>query len=147
MGPVAQPYPFQQLPGSVLRRLPAELEGDLHVLPGGERRDELECLEHEADFLGPEPGPLILVERAQVLAIQLHPAGGRAVQSRQEPEQSRLAAAARAQDREEPAGGQAERDILQHREGPPAREVRLGECLASQHESSGDSAWKHPLDT
>jgi hypothetical protein len=93
-------------------------------------------LEHEPDLPGPQAGPLILVERAQILPVQLDPSRGGPVEPRQEAEQSRLAAATRPQNRQESAALELEGDIVQHREGAPTREIDLGERLAMQHEIS-----------
>ncbi len=50
----------------------AELERDAHVLEGGEGGDELEALEHEADFFAAESCALIFRERGEVGAVEDH---------------------------------------------------------------------------
>ena len=70
MAPLGEPDPGEQLVGRAGRAVAAQLERDLHVLARGERRDELERLEHEPDLLAPEPRQRVFVERAEILPVQ-----------------------------------------------------------------------------
>src|SRR5262249_48927085 len=113
--------------------LAPQLERDLDVLAGGQGGNELEGLEHEPDFLAAEPRALVLAEGGEVVAVEDDAPGRGAVEPRQQPEEGRLAAAGRADDGEEAAGFQRERDIFQDRELAAAGRVRLRERLAAQH--------------
>jgi hypothetical protein len=98
------------------RAIAAQLHRHNHVLEGGERRDELEVLEHKADVLVPHARPLILVHVGKRLAIEQHGAGSRPIQPGAKAQQSRLAAAGRPQDGTGGALRQFERNALQHRQ-------------------------------
>ena len=60
----------------------APVAGDLQrrgdVLLGGHVGQQVEGLEHQRDAAAPQPGPAVLVQRAQILAEQPHIASGRA---------------------------------------------------------------------
>ena len=70
-----------------------DLRHQVHVLPGGQRRDQVVELEYEADVVAPVGREAIVVQRAQVVIAEAHGAGGRMVQASQDVEQRRLARA------------------------------------------------------
>ena len=86
----------------------AQLERDLHVLERGERGDELEALEDEADFRPAELRALIFVEAREIGAVEQHGAARRDVESGEQAEQRRLAAARGPDDGDERAVGNGE---------------------------------------
>jgi hypothetical protein len=91
-----------------------ELERHQHVLERGQRRQEVERLEDEADVRRPKPGPAILGKSEDVLAVQDHPTSARLVEPRQKAEKGRLAAPRRADDGQERLRGHLEIDFAQH---------------------------------
>jgi hypothetical protein len=97
--PLGEPHPREQLarPLLVFAASPAglELQRDEHVLERGERRHQLERLEHEPHALGAERGPLVLGEPAEVPPVETHRSLGGAVEARQQAEQGRLPAPGR----------------------------------------------------
>ena len=92
----AEADPVQQLVRPLLGLQPAQLQRHLDVLARGEGRDELERLEHEADLLAAEAGPLVFAQRAELLAVEPDAAGGGPVEPGEQAEQRALAAAGRA---------------------------------------------------
>jgi acyl-CoA thioesterase-1 len=131
--PIAQPDLIQQLIGAGPRGLASQLERHLHVLPGGERRDELEGLEDKPDLGGPDACPLVLGHDREVRAVEPHPAGRREIEPGEEAEQRSLAAAGRPYDGQEAAILEGKGDILQDREGVSPGKVGLGQFFTSQH--------------
>src|SRR5690606_31869368 len=96
--PIAEPDAAEQLRGAS-RDVPpvaAQLERHLHVLTRGQRRDQLERLEHEADRRPAKPGALVLGERRQVGAGDLDRSASGRVEPGEEAEQGCLSAAGRA---------------------------------------------------
>jgi hypothetical protein len=87
MSPVGETHACQELLGAIAARLPAQLQRDLDVLLGGQRRDEVERLEHETDLRAPEPGPRVLPQGGQVGAIEPDPPSLRPVESREQAQQ------------------------------------------------------------
>src|SRR6185503_4845077 len=71
----------------------AQLEGHLYVFLSGERRYQLDALEHEAHFFPAESCSVVFGELAEVGVIEDHCATRRCIQPSQEAEQRRLAAA------------------------------------------------------
>jgi hypothetical protein len=67
-----------------------ELERQHDVLQRGQRRQELERLEHESEETLSQRCACVLVESRQRLAVDVHLAGGRTIETRQEAEQRRL---------------------------------------------------------
>src|SRR5918999_5217639 len=76
--------PPRALLGSKLRRR----QRDLDVLPRGQRRDQVELLEDEAEGLAPQIRELIVREPCQVAALELDRAGARPVERAEQLEQS-----------------------------------------------------------
>ena len=83
------------------------------VFQRGQRRQQLERLEHEADAAGAQAGAGVLVEIAEALAEQHDFARGRLVESRQQAQQGGLAGAGRAGDRQRFAGCDGKLDFAQ----------------------------------
>jgi hypothetical protein len=70
---------------------PAKLERQHHVLERGERGNQVEGLEDEADALRPQACAAVLVKLREILAIEQHtPAAGH-VETREQRQQRRLA--------------------------------------------------------
>src|ERR1700730_14289099 len=76
----------------------AQGEGD--VLKDGEVGKQLEILKDHAD-LAPQEGQVAALEASQVLAVDVDPAGGHLLLADQEPDQGRLAGAARSDQKDE----------------------------------------------
>src|SRR6185312_9701734 len=92
--PVAQADTAKQLARALAGAgFSAQLERHLHVLERRERGDELKALEDEPDFLPAEARPLILVHRRQVRVVEQHGAAAWRVESGEQAEERRLAAA------------------------------------------------------
>src|SRR5688572_29854328 len=93
MAPRGETNPIEQLARAILRMPDAtQLERDLHVLRGGERRDELKALKDEPDFFPPQAGARVLGHQAEVRTVQDHRAVRRGIQTSEQAEQRRLAA-------------------------------------------------------
>ncbi|MEZ4456432.1 MAG: hypothetical protein R2882_07775 [Gemmatimonadales bacterium] len=133
MTPIAEAHPAEEFLGPLLGRFAAEFEGHLDVLPGRERRDQMERLEDEADLLGPELGSFVFSEAAEIGAVEGHPAAAGPVEPREQAEERGLAAARGPDDREEAAALEGERDIVQHRQPPAAGQIGLREAVADEH--------------
>jgi hypothetical protein len=73
-----------------------------------ERRDQVELLEDEADRSEPEVGEAVVVEVAEVDAVEQQLAGAGAVETAEQLQQRRLARAAWAGDDDELAAGNRE---------------------------------------
>jgi len=92
----------------------AELQRHQHVLDRGQRRDQLEALEDEADQLVAQGGAGVLVHRFQGVAVEEHRAGSRVVEPGAKAEQGGLAAARGPDDRAAVAFIEGQRHIAQH---------------------------------
>ena len=79
----------------------------LDVLDGGQRRDQVELLEDEAERAQPQLGELVVAELREVAALEQHLAVARAVERAEQLQQRRLAGAARAFERDELAGARS----------------------------------------
>ena len=126
--------------GGVLRRAPAELGRQLHVLEDGEGRDEVEELEDEAEVVAAEEGPPGGGEAAEAGARHPDLARGGGVDAGHEVEQRALAAAAAAPDRHDLAFGELDGRLAQHVAGLLALAVVLADAVESddrgaRHES------------
>src|SRR6185437_6516757 len=125
--PVAQADTAKQLARALAGAgFSAQLERHLHVLERRERGDELKALEDEPDFLPAEARPLILVHRRQVRVVEQHGAAAWRVESGEQAEERRLAAAGWTDHGHERALGDGERDVAQHREPVVAAAIFLG---------------------
>ena len=129
---VREPHPGKQRLRALAGRLSPQLQGHLHVLQRGERRDQVEGLEDEAHLLAAHRGALVLAEQPQLLAVQQYAAAGGLVEAREQGQQRALAAPGGADDGHEAAVGKIERDTFQDREGLAPREVVPSERPAAQ---------------
>src|SRR5262249_38206735 len=84
-----------------VRLRPGERQRQRDVLTGGQRRDEVECLEDETNALTPQQRQLLIGQAAQVDVAQQHRACGGRVQPSQAVHQRRLARARGSHDRGE----------------------------------------------
>jgi hypothetical protein len=78
-----------------------ELQHELDVLPRGERRDQVEELEHEADPLPPEGGASVLIQSRKVLPVNDDPPGAGGFDAADHVEQCGLPRTARSEDHHE----------------------------------------------
>ena len=109
LGAIQQAHGLQQRLGALAdlgRAGPVQLQRQHHVLPHGERRDQVEELEDEADVAAAKEGALAVVQRRQLLPAQPQPAAVGPVDAAEQVEQGALAAAAAAQDGDELALGE-----------------------------------------
>jgi hypothetical protein len=97
--------------GVIARALARHERRQQHVLGGGQRREEVEELEDEAEDLAAQPGQRPVVEVVIAAAVDLHAAAGRPVERAEDVEQGALAGPGRAHDGDELAVG--------HRESTP----------------------------
>ncbi len=134
MGALGEPHLRQERAGAGGRlRVAPELERHRHVLERGERRHEVERLEHVAHVVEPEAGERVLVHPGDDHARHLDPARGRLVQTRNQPEEGRLAAPRRARDGHELPRGHGQRHVGEHVDGAPAAREAHGERLHPDH--------------
>ena len=78
-----------------------EVDGEAHVLLGGQRWDQVEELEDEADVLATEQRELLAVHAPDLLAVEHDRAAGRGVDAADEVQQRGLARARGAQNGDE----------------------------------------------
>ena len=88
----------------LVRRHARGRELGLDVLERGQRRDQVERLEDEAERAQPDLGELVVAEGCEVAALEEDLPGGRPVERAEELQQRRLPRAARALDRDDLAG-------------------------------------------
>ena len=111
----------------------AQFHRNHDVFQGGQGGNELEVLENKADFLIADARrPAVLVQHAEVNAVQAHAARGRVFQSGAETEEGGLAAAGRPDDGAGGAGGDGEGDILDDRQRAGGAGVGFGQLLRVQ---------------
>jgi hypothetical protein len=77
----------------------AQFDRHEHVLQRRQRRDQLEILKHEPDVRVAHPRPRVLAHRAQLSPASTTSPPLATIEARAQPEQRRLAAAARPDDR------------------------------------------------
>src|SRR3954454_8553684 len=116
--PVAQAHGVDQLvePGT-FGLAPGQRERQRDVLLGAQHRHEVEGLEDEAEPVAPQPREALVVERAELLAVDDHGARGRPVEPGQQVHQRRLAGARGTHDRGELRFRELERDARQRVHG------------------------------
>ena len=86
--PFTQADPFKQLSGTLLRRFHAgQFQRQHHIFQRGQRRQQLERLEHKPDPTGPELGTLVFTQLADYRSIQLYGTFGGRVQASKQPKQ------------------------------------------------------------
>ena len=122
-----EPHELDEVAGdraavAVSDRAPRDLEGQRHVAEHVPPREEARVLEHDA-HLAATTGV------AGAHAVDLDQAIGRLVDIGDEAEQGRLAAAGGPDDRDELAGRDGERDVLEGRERPAVEVEALGDAL------------------
>ena len=105
-----------------------------HVLVRGQRRNEVEELEHEADLLAAQAREAVFVELRDVDLIDQHLAGRRLVEARDEPEQRRFAAARRPDDGDELTSENLKRERVEDRERLGAAHDGLGHLAQLDHD-------------
>src|SRR4051812_36507956 len=102
--PARQANPAEKLASSLAGiRGTAKLQGHLHIFLSGKGGKQLKRLEDKTDLLTPEASPLIFIQAAQLLAIEIHLSSARPVESGKKSEQRRLPAAGRSQNGQESA--------------------------------------------
>jgi hypothetical protein len=90
-----------------------EAHGQEDVLPRGERRDEVELLEHEPHPVAAQPGELALVEAPEVGVPDPDVSGRQGVEAGHHVQKGRLARARRAHDRGEATGLELDGDAVE----------------------------------
>ena len=96
---VLEAHARQRFHCAVARIAPArELERQHHVFERGQRRDQVERLEHEADALGAQARAAVFVQRRQVGARQGYASGSRRIEAGKQRQQRRFARARCADD-------------------------------------------------
>src|SRR5438093_1860783 len=102
-------------------------ERELHVVERGRARQQIERLEHEADLFVPDPGQLVVVHLARLLAVQqVRPFGGR-VEASDQIHQRRFTRPRRPHDRHVLAAIDGNRHAAQRVDLFRAHHVRLPE--------------------
>ncbi len=99
--------------------------------------DQLKALEDESNFLAAKLGALVLVHRREVGVVEQHLAARRRIESGEQAEQRRLAAARWSDDRDERALRDGEGDVAQHGEPVLAAAIFLGQLSGNEHENAG----------
>jgi hypothetical protein len=117
MQALSQPHLVQELRrGAPAGAIPAQLERHHHVFDRGQRRQELEVLENEADLFSAQFRPVVFAQAANLSPRQLHRAGARLVQTRAQAQQSGLTAAGRPHNRARAPRWECKGNILQDRQ-------------------------------
>ena len=111
------PFPRRTAPGEVHRQH--------HVLGHGQRRDQLEELEHDPDVPAPPPGEIVLGRPAQVQPGDRDGAASLLVDAGHDVEQRGLAAPGTADDRDQLARRDLQRHAAERPERPRAGRVIL----------------------
>jgi hypothetical protein len=132
-GEVVRPVGEPDLPehGSdpVARGPAGQLCDDGDVLLGGQRGDQVEELEDEADVVPPQVGQLLRVQVRQVAPVDHDPAGGHRLDAAEHVEQGRLAGPGGSQHDHQLAGTQAEGDVSQRVDRGLAGAVDLADTV------------------
>ena len=132
--PTVQPNPAEQFcstggGGSIS----AELQWYLNVFLSGQGRDQLEGLKDESDLLTADPGSRILVQRPELLTIEVDRTGRGLVQPGKQAKERGLSTAGGPQDGKEATRLETEADILQHSDFAAPGAVLSSESSAAQH--------------
>src|SRR6266545_7304694 len=126
---VAQPHPFEQLAGAPVgggAGDPGEVAGQLDVLGGAERAEQVEVLEDEAEAVGAQGGQPPLGRAGEVDAVEEDGPGGGSQHRAEHQQQGGLAAARGPHDEHDLARGHAEVDVAGGADRQGACAVRLG---------------------
>jgi acyl-CoA thioesterase-1 len=135
MAPAREPDPVDEIARAVNGAgRPTQLERHLYVLQSGERRNQLERLEHESDFFTSESSPLVLIQCSEIGVVEEHRAACRCIKSREKSEQSGLAAPRGSDDCDEGALSNRERHVAEHGELLLAAHVFFCYFTGNQHE-------------
>ena len=125
---------FEQIGGAcVAVTNAAQFEWHLHILECGEGRHQLEALEHETDAVAAESRAGVLVEQCEIHSIEEHSATCRCIQTCQQAEERRLAAAGWADDCNRLTRGDIERHIAQDRQGTASAAIFFRQIADSEH--------------
>ena len=111
----------------LVHRRARQVGGQRDVLSGGERRHEVEGLEHEPDPVAPQLGELGIPERPDLLLADEGVTRRRRIQAGHAMHQRRFPGPRRAHHRREAAPVKPDADPGQGVDGGVARSVRLGE--------------------
>ena len=132
---LSEPHPPQQLPRlGFARGVTGQLHRHEHIFQGRQRRDQLEILKHKAHVGISHQRPRILAHLANTLARDAHRAAAGSVEPGTQPEERRLAAAARPDDRRARASENVETHLAQHRQfAARSGAIRFGQSLDFQH--------------
>src|SRR6266511_3326399 len=128
--PVAQPDAFQQGTGALVGGVAGgagEVAGQLDVLGDGERRQQVEVLEDEAEAAGAQARQAPLGGAGDVQAVHLDDAGGGAQHGAEHQQQGGLAAAGRAHEQHHLAGVDVQVDAADGGHGQLPLPEGLGE--------------------
>ena len=117
-----------------LRRA-GNLHRDEHVLERGQRGQQMKKLEDEPDALAAQPRQGILVERRDVDAVEHDTAVRRRIETGQQPEQGRLAAAGRPGDGHDAAGRNRQVERVQDGERAAAARHMFADAAQLDHEA------------
>ncbi len=102
-----------QLHPLLVRPAPGDVEGQRDVLRRGQRRQQVELLEDEADAVAAQLGQLPVRQARELHVADEHPAAADRVEAGQAVHQRRLARTGRPHDRREPAPGEVQVDAAQ----------------------------------
>jgi hypothetical protein len=103
----------------------------LHVLDRRERRDQLKALEDEPHFLSPQPRARVFVERGDVDAVEMNRSARRGIKAGKKPQERRLAAPGRSDDRDELSLIEGKGDVSQHYETMVAASIFFRKTVGS----------------
>ena len=110
-----------------VRLATGDLDRQHDVLRRGQRRQQVERLEDEADLVAAQQGERLVLQRRDLGVADVDLPGGRPVEAGQHVQQRRLAGAGRAHDRGELTGGEADADVVQRVHGVVAVAVGLAD--------------------
>ena len=146
MPPLADPEGIEKFPGAIDRVAgPRDLERYRDVFERGEVREEVERLEDEADVVRAELRQTLLIEPGDVGPGDLHGAGGRVIEPREQTKERGLAAARGSPDADDLPRRNFEVESAEDGEIPVAALDRLQEsgCLDHHHGRQGSFRFVH----
>ena len=140
--PLAEVQDLDHLVPPLLRRLPAgQVQRQQDVLLGGQRGQQVEGLEDEADPAAAQQGQGLVVQLGQLHPADLHRAGRGGVQAGQAVHQRGLAGSGRAHDRGELPLAEADGDAVQRADGGGAGAVGLDEVAGQDRVAALGGRW------